>query len=459
MDEINQLRKEILESDTFCFYPYLELSTNPAGYVRPCCYWDGYVYKDTKDQSWENVFILHEEDVTLERVWNSEDLKNIRKDQWNGKQLKPCQVCHRDAAAGMRERSVKEYKNNVEVLKLVKDTIDNNFFPKHLPTRLELKPSSLCNLKCVMCTSYDSSQIEKEIIELADKYSGIEVQSGRFIKIDVENPGINEQNPEYTLVGTTDYSDKPDVWDSFCKMAPHLETLSFAGGEPTLLPFVEQALRYCVENGYSKNITVFCSSNFTNLNKSFLELMPQFKMFELIASIDGYQKVQEYTRFPSKWSQIEKNYKAAKEMMKHGNVKLVMNITVHALNVLHLDELLSWVEERAQEYPYFNQWPFNFNLLWSPHWQQIPCLPRELKDKAIAKLEAYKLTSKILKDFPEMTVKIDLVINELKKPDTALQQELMKKFGNIIRTLDSHRCINIGDYIPELKDVYYKYDR
>ena len=113
------------------------------------------------------------------------------------------------------------------------------------------------------------------------------------------------------------------------------------------MPFVIKALNYCVENDYAKNITVFISSNFTNLNKQFFEMMPKYKKFELIASIDGFGKVNDYARFPSKWSQVSKNYLTAKEYMKYPNVKILTNITVNSLNILNLVDLLHWLEKRV----------------------------------------------------------------------------------------------------------------
>ena len=275
MDEIDNLRKEIIESETFCFHPYLELSTNPAGHTRPCCYYDGYLYPDnTTKLDIANALSIQTPGSTFEKIWKTENLQDLRRSMWQGNLPKECAVCKRDGDASMRARSVKEYKNDREVLQLVNDTINNDFKVEHLPTRLELKPSNLCNLKCVMCNSYDSSQIGKELTEMATKFKGINVFAGRFESINNDREGIIEANAAYQEVPSTDYSENEGVWNSFVTMAPTLTVLSFAGGEPTLSEFVLRALRYCVENNYAKNIVVFCSSNYTNLNKNFLELIP-----------------------------------------------------------------------------------------------------------------------------------------------------------------------------------------
>jgi len=474
MDDIDNLRREIINHETFCFYPYLELSVNPAGHVKPCCYFDGYLHKDiTKDvevdwvPDFKNTINIQDAGETLERIWDSDGIKSVRKAVWlkEEKFLRPCRVCARDGEASMRVRSIKEYKNNREVLQIVKDAIDNDFKVSTLPRRLELKPSNLCNLKCVMCNSYDSSQIEKELEELSEKYSGITIWTGRYIPepYDIEKRVIVKDNNvisrydkhiiELKLEGRN-FSEDDTLWESFVRMVPNLETLSFAGGEPTLLPFVERALSYCVETGHSKHITVYFSSNVTNINKKLLALMTEFKLFEMICSIDGYKTVQEYTRFPSKWSQVEKNYTALKALIEKPNVKVLINVTVNALNVCNLDQLLYWIEEQAQTFPYFSYWPYNLNMLWNPSYMQVCMLPKKNKELAINKLETYKQKSLMLKDFPGLDTKIDMVINELKKHDPEKVELAIEEFSQIIGVLDEHRGVDITTYIPSLLGVY-----
>jgi sulfatase maturation enzyme AslB (radical SAM superfamily) len=448
-NSINELRKEIVNSETFCFYPFLELSTNPAGHLKPCCYYSNVLFRD-EEGDYTNIYSITK-NSTLEEVWNSRPMIEIRRQLVEGEVNKNCDTCYRDGPASMRVRSISEYKNNAEVLTKVQDTILNGYETPYLPSRLELKPSNLCNLKCVMCNSYDSTQVAKELVELSTKFKGINVKTGRFISINLEQPGITETHAAFEDVEVPDWSDNDELWNSFVKIAPGLEHLSFAGGEPTLIPFVQKVLDYCVEQDYAKNIRISVASNFTNMNKNFLEVMPKFKRFEIIASIDGIGLVNDYCRYPSKWSQISSNYEKTKQLTKYSNVKIMTNITVNFLNVMNLDQLLYWIEDHADRYPYFRQYPYNINLIWSPSDQRIEHLPKHLKDIAIQRLERYKETSNILKEFPGMISRIDLVLNELKKQGSEYELEQFKKR---LKVLDTHREINVVDYIPDLGDVF-----
>jgi organic radical activating enzyme len=296
--DLIELRKQLIESEVFCFYPFLELSTNPAGHIKPCCYYGDVLFKDPSSKDYADSLSLAKGDK-LEDVWNSQSMIDIRRKLVEGEHNSLCSTCYRDGAASMRTRSIKENKDRLPIIKQVSESIANDYRVTVLPSRLELKPSNLCNLKCVMCNKYDSTQVEKELLELSNKYGGINVKTGRFISINLDTPGITEVHNAFKDVSTANWSDNPDLWSSLIKIIPTLEHLSFAGGEPMLIPVVEKILRYCVDNDYAKNIQVSVASNFTSISKAFLELMPKFKKFELISSIDAIGKVNEYARFPS----------------------------------------------------------------------------------------------------------------------------------------------------------------
>lgn len=467
VNELDQLRQKILNSETFCFYPYVQLSTSPGGLLKPCCN-----YMDTVNNEKGSGLNIFKGD-SFNSAWNSFSMVKMREDMFNEKIPNNCARCIRDGKTGMRARSVDEYKNDIKTLQFVQDTANNNFVAEHSPTYLELKPSNLCNLKCVMCNSYDSSQIKKELHQLNEKYPGIHIKEGRFIKIsDVSSDTIKDDN-KWLNFEDVNWEDNETVWTEFEKLAPSLEVLSFAGGEPTIMPSVIKALTFCVEHGYAKNIKVFLSSNFTNLNKSFFELMPNFKKFELIASIDGAGKVQEYCRFPSNWNQVSKNYIEAKKYMKYPNVKILVNITISMFNIVNLTDLLYWIEDRANEYPYYSEWPYNINIIYYPLEQQLFVLPDHLKELAITRLKEYSKKSQILKEFPGMEGNINLLITELTKQigdnriinddmdlHAGLPQEekdaALKKLRDLcinrIKVLDEHRGVDFKTYIPDIAE-------
>jgi len=137
--------------------------------------------------------------------------------------------------------------------------------------------------------------------------------------------------------------------------------------------------------------------------------------------------------------------------MRYPNVKILNNITVSLLNILNLTDLLYWLEDRADELPCFNEWPYNINLIFYPEEQQIKLLPDHLKIIATERLVEYLEKSKILKEFPGLDSKIYLLIRELKHP---CDNKLLDNFKSRIKILDKHRKIDIKNYIPELRELF-----
>lgn len=447
MDELDKLRETILDSETFCFYPFLEISTRPNGAVFPCCYWNDFTTQGFYAE--ERIST----DNGIRTFWNNDLVKRVRNDIASEKKVRGCSTCYRDGKSSMRLRSIKEYSNDRDKLRLVKDTLDNNGIANHTPIKLELKPSNLCNLKCLICNSYDSSQIEKEFIALS-KDSGIETKGGSFFR-KIDKPGIWEAGFPLEQVSKADWAESKKFWEEVEMFLPKIEVLSFAGGEPTLNPIIHKMIEYCVTNDYAKNITVFVSSNFTNLNAKFLELMKHFKKFELIASIDAVGEVQEYSRFPSNWKQIQKNFEEAKKYMKHDNIKILINATVSIFTIFEIHKLLWYIDEQSKLYPYYKEWPFNINLLAYPPHQEITIIPEKFRKPIIDELQNYIDNSSMIKQFPELQIKIDLLINQLLIPynseDSIQKLSLLR---DSLDVLDKHRGVSYKTSIPQLEQIF-----
>jgi len=90
--------------------------------------------------------------------------------------------------------------------------------------------------------------------------------------------------------------------DTVAKLIPylgHLKSVYFAGGEPMLMPEHFQLLTWLHDNGRTKDIDVFYSTNLTALSYRGVELADLWKDFRLVKlsiSCDGFGAVGEYQR-------------------------------------------------------------------------------------------------------------------------------------------------------------------
>lgn len=418
----------------------MQLSTVPAGFFRPCCYYSDML----TDKNGTNFSVTNDR---IANVWNSDDLRNIRKKMLAGEKLPKCSQCYSEELASetsLRLRSLKDWSDHPIVHAALLEAEKNDGHVSSNPLYLELKPGNLCNLKCRMCNQFDSSAVASEIKELAKKYAGL---------ISKDDPRLFDKSVlevDFSVDQMPNWSQIPEFWDDVAKLLPSIEQLSFAGGEPTLLPEVQRLLEICVKEGYAGNICVYLSSNFTRLNQDFIELSKHFRLFEFIASIDGTGAVQEYIRHPSRWPTVAENFRRVKEHVRPHQTKLLVNLTLQMYNIMSFTDVLDWIEELSQEEPHFFQHPYAINVLYFPRYLSIDLLPESLRPQAIERIESYLQRSQLISTVPGLGDRFELLLQQLRQQLPSDYRERIQDFWNYTRMLDSQRKQSLADVEPAL---------
>lgn len=436
--------KSDADHPTLCLYPFVQISTVPSGFVRPCCY-----YSKPLGQAGSAAKANVVRD-SLKSIWNSPDMSNIRVAMLNGQPLKGCAQCYREDQVGttsLRQRSFKEWGSHPGVQNALSEARSHAGQITEPIRYLELKPGNLCNLKCRMCSQYDSSQIASELSELAKKH-GVPhlVQQSRLM----DNYRIEA---DFDISLMPDWTGLDSFWSEAESLLPHLETVSIAGGEPMILQNVTRFLDRAVKTGHSKHMKVFLASNFTHFKDDFFDVASHFELFEFIASIDGFGETQEYIRFPSKWSVIAKNFRKAKARSVPNRLKVLTNITLQILNVLTVTELLDWIDGLEAEGPAFLQHPYFLNILSHPSYLAIQNLPMKARSIAIDRIESYRTRSLIIKKFPEMSERLDLIVEVLRAPPPSDYAARLREFVKTQSVLDEHRQQSLQQFNPELFQI------
>jgi MoaA/NifB/PqqE/SkfB family radical SAM enzyme len=131
-------------------------------------------------------------------------------------------------------------------------------------------------------------------------------------------------------------------------------------------------------------MTLHISTNGTTCDNETLDLLKKFKKIRLMLSIESFGKYNDYMRYPSNWSKIEKNIF---KFQKLTNTYLYINTVVQNLNVLYLEQLI--------EFAYENKLFLNFDILKTPYYLEYRNLPLDLLKesyKRITQVEKKKLT-------------------------------------------------------------------
>ena len=428
------------KNSSICAYPFMQLSTVPAGFFRPCCYYSDML----TDKNGTNFSVTNDRIAT---IWNSDDLRNIRRKMLAGEKLPKCSQCYSEELASetsLRLRSLKDWSDHPTVHAALLEAEKNDGHVTSNPLYLELKPGNLCNLKCRMCNQFDSSAVASEIKELAKKYAGL---------ISKDDPRLFDKSAlevDFSVDQMPNWSQIPEFWDDVAKLLPSIEQLSFAGGEPTLLPEVQRLLEICVKEGHAGNICVYLSSNFTRLNQDFIELSKHFRLFEFIASIDGTGAVQEYIRHPSRWPTVAENFRRVKEHVRPHQTKLLVNLTLQMYNIMSFTDVLDWIEELSQEEPHFFQHPYAINVLYFPRYLSIDLLPEVLRPQAIERIETYLQRSQLILTVPGLGDRFELLLQQLRQPLPSDYRSRLQDFWNYTRMLDSQRKQALADVEPAL---------
>jgi MoaA/NifB/PqqE/SkfB family radical SAM enzyme len=378
----------------------------------------------------------------LKDAWNSNELRKMRLAMINGEKLEGCNVCYLQESSG--RTSNREYANEEWFDKLGEKTIESRVDQAILNAGeidfsvayLDLRLGNLCNLKCRMCSPFNSSQIAKEHLDLEQRDSAYKVVwASTFGKFDSRFNDMQE------------WFDKDVLWDQIIDMIPSLKKVYMTGGEPTLIENNFKFMQACIDKGRT-DIVLFFNTNCTNVNKKFTSLISQFDRVNINASIDGVGNVNDYIRAPSKWSQISRNIETLAEIP---NVHLGVTPTVQIYNIFNLVKMLDWVQSLNKKY---NRRIFiDFLINVHPHHLAVGILPDDIRHRVAIELIDYKNTY-FHKHTPSLTLNsVNGIIGLLQQSRKEDWKEQLVKFKIYTNSLDKERNQSLSSISEELDNL------
>ncbi len=387
-------------TDTFCALPFTHLSTRPNGDITPCCR-----SRDTLG----NI-----KDMTFEQAWNSERQQQLRKDLLTGVRNKHCFQCWdmEDQGSVSMRQSMNKIRDDMVPKKL------NALMPFVIPV-LELKMSNLCNFRCRTCKPELSTTWMKDWSAVKHEYENLGI---------VNNTAREENFKNDQFV------------EDILRLAPTIEIVEFAGGEPLMDPLHYKVLE--VLEPYASNITVKYSTNLSKVKFGKFDTIAswaKFKAVDLSLSIDGHPELNNYIRTESNTDVLAKNLKLVRDELGDkydGRAALCYS----AWNVFGLPE----------SYEYFDtvlDTPVHGNIAWDPIFINPQILPKELKQKADEKYKKYLMT---VESNTERKKRIHRFINQnMAFMNAKDESKYFEQFLRYTQTLDRTRSTNIVDIVPE----------
>jgi sulfatase maturation enzyme AslB (radical SAM superfamily) len=369
---------------SFCIFPFIELLANNDR-TTVCC------RSDTPITLLSDI-VDFKTDPHYQKIRN-----NMLSGILMPKHCSHCYDLEQQGILSARMQETVEWANRLNLHSI--DDLNN----LHHPVYYEVRPSNICNLQCRTCTPDNSSLIAQEYkkINLIEDYNKKRYSNFDFVKIE------------------------------------NIKKLYVAGGEPTAMLEFYNFVDQCIKDKKT-NFEFVVNTNGTKLSDKFKQQLKEFSNFQFIVSIDGFNKLNHYIRWPSDWQTIIDNV----QYLKQQNYVVSFNITVSIYNILTLYELLEFFDQVFPATLVHCQFAESEKELFSA--LNFPDRNLALENlMRIRELKCYK-NDLLLQSF------VDGVIMHYAK-NFKLDLEKLKDFFKFNDKLDQSRNIRLADYIPELE--------
>jgi len=439
-------------SKTFCPYPWIHVMTQPSGTVNFCCVANGQIKTDDSFMEFDGLQtgtpILLNKGGDMRDVWNSKHYKHIRRQMDTGERVVGCEPCYDLEDLGIpsyRTNYIKDWlgwhRNADEIERIIEKSRENDYHVDEPPQYLDFRLGTLCNLRCRMCQSQNSSAIYKEL-----KDDDLYTQEERdFV---VKHTHWNDFS-DYTQP----WFDTPEFLESVEEWLPNVNRLYFTGGEPTIIQRTYWILEKCVEMDIAKDIDLVFNSNMTNIQPRFLDLLAKFRDVLMCLSVDGYGQYNEYIRSGSTWSVVDKHIRDYAQSEVVGNI--LFSPVVQIYNILNITDLLDYAEEITQ----FSGRRIDISFLMNnyPKCLDIRNLPKDVRVEGQKRLRHWLNTSKYFKDDERNIATVEGIIKALDdenvNADADKQMQIFKEYTEL---LDNKRDQNFKESISDLWSMLYE---
>ena len=290
-------------NSSFCLVPWIHTYISPQGQRQLCC---------IADQS----FGINK---TLDEIWNSDEMKNIRLRMLNGEVLSECNRCN---DGSINPNTYKKYffdKYSGLTENILSKTEEDGTY-NELPSTLDYR-TNICNFKCKTCSEEFSSQIQIEKFK-----NDIE------LKYDILN---SKQREISSQIIDDELSNE--------KILENILEIYWAGGEPMYWKTHWKTLEKLIELDLSKNITLRYSTNLSTIHhngKYLTEYFNNFKRIELYCSLDATGSIGEWVRTNLNYEEWKKNIeKIANYRDNNQHLDLHLAITVTTPTLFDLENL------------------------------------------------------------------------------------------------------------------------
>ena len=418
--------KTMVNDGTLCSVPFRTYELKQGGKHGFCCKW-------MAPGLTQNGKLLDVSNSTIADAWNGDEMHSIRQAMLEGKQVSACYPCYQEEKSSSASLRLQESNGWLDWLpdqftKAVNEHIETG--KVNDITKMDLRFSTLCNSMCRMCTPDISTNLARETTKIIAKDPG-------FKNV------IFNYSPEWEK--ETDYGLDSTFMADLQTHLQGVNKLFFLGGETTIIKSVTTLLQSCVDQGIAGNIDVQYSMNCTNTAPHHIELLGQFRSVQLTLSIDAYGGLNDYIRYPSHWSTIEKNVEELVKLPKP--FWIVTSPVPMVYNMLHWHELMRFWSDVNENYA-VDVFPCHLE---TPSYMKPNNLPHILLPLALKSLHD-SLKMPICQNNEVAVERIKHLLYEI-TTNPIIEHTQLKRHTD---AQDLHRNMFLKDYVPDLAEALEK---
>jgi len=417
--------------DTFCSSPWFHARITNNGDYNFCR-----SQKVKVNNSFDNI-----SDITPIDYFQNK-MEKIRKSMVAGEVIDECSECYRKERNNIPSpRKNTLLKTGIELDNFDKTLQASPFYDEFKKTAdggkcglpildWQVDLGNFCNSACIFCTPDSSSRLATE-----------------FIKMNL----IDE-------LPTKAWCNDSKLVSSFIETVictPKLKYIHFIGGETMITPAFKRILRGLETHGINDRVTIGFTTNLTVWDDEIIHLLSKFKEVNVGLSIETFDDVNDYVRYPSKINDVKVILDKWIELGKENKWLAQLRITPTWMTVDSIDTVF--------EYAYNNGiYVESCDFLHDPEFMRMNVLPDVLRNIAISNLEkwinkrggtcggAIINTRNPHKFKQALLIDAQSYVNYLKSIKHS--PKLIPRLVKFLKKIEKNRENRILDYVPQYTD-------
>jgi hypothetical protein len=226
-----------------------------------------------------------------------------------------------------------------------------------LPQDWQIDLGNYCNSACVFCEPGSSSRLAIEWKQL----------------------GFIDQLP------SPNWTDDPELVNKFIhtlEQSSHIQYLHFIGGETLITPAFKTILRALIQAGLNRTATIGFTTNLTVWDSQVINLLTQFQGVNLGMSVETFEIVNDYVRWPSKLPVVLENLDRWQELAAQQAWLLQLRTTPTLLTISSLLSVYdyAWTRKISVE---------SCNFLTEPAFMRPSVLPPSYRSSVIYHMQSW----------------------------------------------------------------------